>query len=132
LTPDSFYRFPATKSGIMIHQRKLNEEASFSFESPEHRRREVPGFSAKERKTARGGSLPVSDSRCAKIVSRYSLTGLNRGRYLALPVGMRATFFVGLEQREQRSRVAFPTGAEIGQGRQLVNDEELNGVANPR
>jgi hypothetical protein len=53
----------------MIHERKLNEEASFSFEKArrlEHRRREVPGFSAKERKTARGGSLPASDSQRAK------------------------------------------------------------------
>jgi len=44
------------------------EGAFFGFESQElqHRRREVSGFSARERKTARGGSLLAVASQRAK------------------------------------------------------------------
>jgi hypothetical protein len=84
---------------------------------------ETVGSFRRERNPAKGGSLPTFRSgehnlSChARIVGRYSLTGLDRGRYFALPVGIFASQFVALDQQEQPNRATFRKKMEIAQGR---------------
>jgi hypothetical protein len=84
----------------------------------------VSCFSARERKTAKGGSLPAADSQPAKSSLKIILKRAESGPIPCLTgLALCVALYVALEQQEQHSIVAFPTRTEIGQGRQPMNGQ---------